>query len=148
MFSPVVDENKIVHEWFQLADNFIPNLEALRRKKGTHAYTSFATPLTTEPLIPVPADTNAMAQKSLHESSVPAVVNVPTRPTINIGDKNFELRNGVITMCMLVHSVVYRVRTPTLTYNTSLNCATPSSSKTSHPRLSGSVCFPSLSWGR
>jgi hypothetical protein len=50
--------------------------------------------------------------------------------------------------CRLVHSVDYRVWTPTLTYNTSLNCVTPSSSKTSHLRLPGSICFPSLSWGR
>jgi hypothetical protein len=29
-----------------------------------------------------------------------------------------------------------------LIYNSSLNCATPSSSRTSHLRLSNSVCFP------
>jgi hypothetical protein len=46
---------------FDLLDNFIPDLEALLRKKGTHASTFSATPPTTEPLTPVPATTNAMA---------------------------------------------------------------------------------------
>jgi hypothetical protein len=39
-----------------------------------------------------------MAQKSLREFSVPTVANVPTGPAVNIGDKNFELRIGLITM--------------------------------------------------
>jgi hypothetical protein len=50
---------------FDLPDNFILDPEALLRKKGTHASTSSATPPTTKPLIPVPAATNTMAQKSL-----------------------------------------------------------------------------------
>jgi hypothetical protein len=33
-----------------------------------------------------------MAQKSLREFSIPAVANVPTGPTVNLGDRNFELR--------------------------------------------------------
>jgi hypothetical protein len=82
---------------FDLLEKFIPNSEALLRKKGSHASSSSATPLTTKPLTPVPAATVAMAQKSLHEFSVPAVANVPTGPAINIGD-NFELRTRLITM--------------------------------------------------
>jgi hypothetical protein len=39
-----------------------------------------------------------MAQKSLHEFSILIVANVPTGPAINISDKNFELRTGLITM--------------------------------------------------
>jgi hypothetical protein len=39
-----------------------------------------------------------MAQKSLREFSILAVANVPTGPAVNIGDKNFELRTGLITM--------------------------------------------------
>jgi hypothetical protein len=39
-----------------------------------------------------------MAQKSIHEFSIPAIDNVGTRPAINIGDKNFEIRTGLITM--------------------------------------------------
>jgi hypothetical protein len=83
---------------FGLPNNFVPNLEALLRKKGTHASTSSTTPPTTESLIPVPAATNTMAQKSLREFSILAVANVPTGPAVNIGDKNFELRTRLITM--------------------------------------------------
>jgi hypothetical protein len=39
-----------------------------------------------------------MAQKSLHEFSVPVVANVPTGPSVNIGDKDFEIQTGLITM--------------------------------------------------
>jgi hypothetical protein len=39
----------------------------------------------------VPATTINMAQKSLREFLVPTVANVPTRPAVNLGDKNFEL---------------------------------------------------------
>jgi hypothetical protein len=46
---------------FDLLDNFIPDLEALLRKKRSSASFSSATPLTTEPLIHIPAATNAVA---------------------------------------------------------------------------------------
>ena len=36
--------------------------------------------------------------KSLRNYSVPNVANVPTGPAVNIGDKNFELRTGLIAM--------------------------------------------------
>jgi hypothetical protein len=39
-----------------------------------------------------------MAQKSLREFSVLTIANVPIGPTINLGDKKFELRTGLITM--------------------------------------------------
>jgi hypothetical protein len=80
-----------------LPKNFIPDPEALL-KKETHASTSSATPPTTEPLTSVLATTINMAQKSLREFLVPAAANVPTEPAINLGDKNFELRTGLITM--------------------------------------------------
>jgi hypothetical protein len=83
---------------FALPDNFIADPEALLRKKRSCASSSSATPPTTEPLIPVLAATNAMAQKSLCEFFVLAIVNVPTGPAVNIGDKNFELRTELITM--------------------------------------------------
>jgi hypothetical protein len=81
-----------------LSDNFIPDPEALLRKKGYHASTSSTTPLTTELLTPILAATTTMAQKSLHEFSIPAVANVPTGSAVNIGDKNFEIRTGLITV--------------------------------------------------
>jgi hypothetical protein len=39
-----------------------------------------------------------VAQKSLCEFSVPAIANVPTRPAVNLGDENFELRTRLITI--------------------------------------------------
>jgi hypothetical protein len=39
-----------------------------------------------------------MAQKSLREFSLPAVANVHIGPAVNLGDKNFEIRTGLITM--------------------------------------------------
>jgi hypothetical protein len=39
-----------------------------------------------------------MAQKSLREFTVPAIANMPAGPAVNIGDKNFELRTGLIMM--------------------------------------------------
>jgi hypothetical protein len=77
---------------------FLESVKGLLRKKGSHASTSSTTPLKTELLIPVPAATTTMAQKSLREFSVPAVANMPTGPAVNIGDKNFEIRTGLITV--------------------------------------------------
>jgi hypothetical protein len=39
-----------------------------------------------------------MAQKSLHECPITVFENVPSGPAVNLGDKNFELRTGLITM--------------------------------------------------
>ena len=36
--------------------------------------------------------------KTLHEYSVPDVANVPTGPSVNIGNRNFELCTGLIMM--------------------------------------------------
>ena len=39
-----------------------------------------------------------MANKTLHEYSVPNVTNVLVGPAINMGDVNFELKIGLIMM--------------------------------------------------
>jgi hypothetical protein len=83
---------------FDLLDNFILDLEALLRRKGSRASFSSATPSTTKPLTAVLAATIAMAQESLREFSISAVANMPTGPAVNIGDNNFELRTRLITM--------------------------------------------------
>jgi hypothetical protein len=44
------------------------------------------------------ATTTTVTQKSLCEFSIPAVANMPTGPAVNLGDKNFEIRTGLITM--------------------------------------------------
>jgi hypothetical protein len=93
-----VDENRIVHDGHNLPENFVPHPEALLRKKRNCAATSSAVPPTTMPLKSVLATNIIMAQKSLREFSVLAVANVPTGAAVNLGDKNFKLRTGLITM--------------------------------------------------
>ena len=39
-----------------------------------------------------------MANKTLHEYSVPTVANMPIGPAINMGDMNFELKTELIMM--------------------------------------------------
>jgi hypothetical protein len=39
-----------------------------------------------------------MAEKTLHDFSIPSASNVATGPNINIGDVNFELKSSLITM--------------------------------------------------
>ena len=83
---------------FALPKNFIADPEALLRENRSRAFSSSATPPTSELVAPASTTSTAMAQKSLHEFSVPVVANVPTGPVVNIGDKNFELRTRLITM--------------------------------------------------
>jgi hypothetical protein len=39
-----------------------------------------------------------MADKTLHEYSIPTVSNVPIGPAVNMGDVNFELKTSLIMM--------------------------------------------------
>ena len=57
-----------------------------------------ATPLATESITPAPSVPNTMADKTLHEYSIPDVANMPIVPAINMGDVNFELKTGLIMM--------------------------------------------------
>jgi hypothetical protein len=82
---------------FDLPNNYTQNPKALLRKKWSCATSSSATPLTIEPVTPVPSATPIMA-KTLCDYSTPTIGNVPVGPTVNIGDGNFELRTGLITM--------------------------------------------------
>ena len=82
---------------FDPLNNYTEDLEALLRKKRSRAASSSATPPTYELVIPAPSATPIMA-KTLRDYSIPAVANVPVGPTINVGDGNFELRTGLITM--------------------------------------------------
>src|SRR5919197_1305906 len=83
---------------FSLPENFIQNPESLLRKNRSRTSSSSATPPTNQPVASAPSELVEMAQKSLREFSVPAVAHVPTEPVVNVGDKNFELRTGLITM--------------------------------------------------
>ena len=82
---------------FDLPDNYTENLEGLLMKNRSHTASSSATPPASEPVTPAPSATTAMA-KTLHDYSTPAIANVPVGPAVNIGDGNFELCTGLITM--------------------------------------------------
>ena len=82
---------------FDLPDNYTKNPKALLRKNKSHSASSSATPPTSELVIPAPSATTAMA-KTLHDYSTPAVANVRVGPAVNMGNGNFELRTGLITM--------------------------------------------------
>ena len=45
-----------------------------------------------------PSVPNTMADKMLHEYSIPIVANMPVGPTVNMGNANFELKTRLITM--------------------------------------------------
>jgi len=82
---------------FDLPNNYTQNPETLLKKKWSHATSSSATPPIVEPVTPAPSATPSMA-KTLHDYSTPTIANVSVGPTVNIGDGNFELCTGLITM--------------------------------------------------
>jgi hypothetical protein len=97
MFSPIVDENRIVYDWFILPKNYTDNPKAYLRKNRSRTASSSATPPAVEPVTPAPLATSLMAM-SIHDYSTPAITNVPIRPAINMGTKNFKLWTGLIMM--------------------------------------------------
>ena len=132
---------------FDLPNSYTDNSEALLRMNKSHTTSSSTTPWAVEPVTPVPSATTEMA-KSLQDYSTPTVANVPVGPIVNMGTRNFELCTGLITM----------VQANQL-------CGLPSEDASAHlqhflelcdtivikdvaPAASGSVCFPSPSWGR
>ena len=80
---------------FNLPNNYTEDREALLRKKRSHATSSSVTPSIVEPVTPT-ASAPIMA-KTLHDYT-PVVANMPVGPVVNIGDGNFELHSGLITM--------------------------------------------------
>ena len=83
---------------FDLPNNFVENPEKLLRKARRRLILPDVTLPATEPPVQAPPATTAMADKTLREFSVPSAANVPVGPAVNIGDMNFELRTGLITM--------------------------------------------------
>jgi hypothetical protein len=82
---------------YGLPNNYIENPEALLRKKWSHAASSSATPPIVELVTPAPFATPSMA-KRLRDYSTPAIANMLIRPAVNVGEGNFKLRIGLITM--------------------------------------------------
>ena len=82
---------------YDLSNNYIENPEALLRKNRSRATSSSTTPPTDELVTPAPSTTPIMAN-ILCDYSTPAVANMPIGPAVNMGNGNFELRTGLITM--------------------------------------------------
>jgi hypothetical protein len=82
---------------FDLSENYHSNPEALLRKKRTLVPPSLSAPPTVETVTHAPSTVPIMA-KTLRDYSTPAIANVPVGPTVNVGNRNFELRTGLITM--------------------------------------------------
>jgi len=82
---------------FNLPNNYTEDREALLRKKRSHATSSSSTPPTVNPVTPAPFVTPIIA-KTLHYYSTLVVANMPVGPAINVGDGNFKLHIGLITM--------------------------------------------------
>ena len=51
-----------------------------------------------DPVIASSSAPRAMAQKTLRDYSAPSPSQVPTRPEVNTGGENFEIKTGLITM--------------------------------------------------
>ena len=82
---------------YDLPNNYIENPKALLRKNRSRAASSYATPSIDELVTPAPSATPIMA-KTLRDYSTPTVANMPVGPAVNVGDGNFELYTGLITM--------------------------------------------------
>ena len=82
---------------YKQPENYIKKLEALLRKKWSRATSSSTTLPIVKPVTPAPSATPIMA-KTLHDYSTPTVANVPVGAIVNVGEGNFELHTGLITM--------------------------------------------------
>ena len=77
---------------FSLPENYTENPEKLVRTSRPCVVPPPATVPAKKPCLEALTVPEAMAEKTLHEFSVPSISNVATGPNVNIGDINFELR--------------------------------------------------------
>ena len=105
MFSPIVDENRIVLDWFRLVDELHQESGVIPKEGRPRADPPSTTPPAIESITPASSVPNTMADKTLHEYSIPIVANVPIGPAVNMGDANFKLKTSLIKMVQgrLVH---------------------------------------------
>ena len=83
---------------FSLSENYIENPEKLVRRSRPRVVPPPATLPVQKPSSEAPTVREAMAEKALHEFSIPSDANVATGPNINVGDVNFELKSSLINM--------------------------------------------------
>src|SRR6185369_12755191 len=83
---------------FSLPENYTDNPERLVRRARPRIVPPLAILPAQEPISEAPLAIEAMAEKTLHEFSVPSTDSVATGPNINVGDVNFELKSILINM--------------------------------------------------
>jgi len=84
---------------FNLSTNFVENLEALIRRtraklKKTLASKSEDNHIRRSLIL----EFEAMTNRTLYEFSAPTMINIRTRPTVNVVDSGFELKPVLINM--------------------------------------------------
>ena len=84
---------------FSLPTNFVENPEKLVRRVRPRVVPPSLSQSTSEPALQAPSTTTeSMAEKTLCDFSVPLAANVATRPNVDVGDVNFELKSSLINM--------------------------------------------------
>ena len=83
---------------FSLPENYTDNPELFVRRARLRVVPPLAILPAQESIAEAPLVLEAMAEKTLCEFSVPSTDNVATRPSINVGDMNFELKSSLINM--------------------------------------------------
>ena len=83
---------------FSLPENYTNNPERLMRRARPRIVPPLAILPAQKPISEAPLVPEAMAEKTLREFSVPSTDNVATRPSINVGDMNFELKYSLINI--------------------------------------------------
>ena len=83
---------------FDLPQNFHSNSELFFRRVRLRIVPPQISLLAVDPAIASSSAPRAMAQKTLRDYSAPSANQVPTRPEINTGGENFEIKTGLITM--------------------------------------------------
>ena len=84
---------------FSLPTNFVENPEKLVRRVRPRVVPPLISQSTSEPASHAPSTiTELMAEKTLRDFSVPSAANVATRPNVDVGDVNFELKSSLINM--------------------------------------------------
>jgi len=84
---------------FSLPTNFVENPEKLVRRVRPHIVPPPISQSIREPASQAPSTINEpMAEKTLHDFSIPSAANVATGPNVDVGDMNFELKSSLIYM--------------------------------------------------
>ena len=84
---------------FSLPTIFVENPEKLVRRVRPRIVPPALSQSTSEPAFQAPSTiTEPMAEKTLHDFTVPSAANVATGPNVDVGDVNFELKSSLINM--------------------------------------------------